>query len=143
MHKYDFKPYNAQYPELFAEEKKRLALFLSQDVIIEHVGSTAVDGLGGEGVIDIAICSVRFETLKNKIIDSGYREGLGFSSKDRYFFKRYDDDLKVTFHLQVVNCGDPIWAQLVGFRDFLRKNHKAKVMYESVKKEASLKAADS
>jgi GrpB-like predicted nucleotidyltransferase (UPF0157 family) len=42
MKKYVFKPYNQNFPELFDNEKKRIAALLGSDAVIEHIGSTAV-----------------------------------------------------------------------------------------------------
>lgn len=62
MKKYVFKPYKESFPELFDNEKKRIAALLGTDPVIEHIGSTAVPGLGGKGIIDIAI-AVKKENL--------------------------------------------------------------------------------
>lgn len=53
--KYVFKPYNPVFSKLFETEKKRLSNYLTGLFRIEHVGSTAVPGLGGKGIIDIYI----------------------------------------------------------------------------------------
>ncbi len=55
MKKYVFKPYGKIFPELFLKEKERISGSLGAGAVIEHVGSTAVPGLGGNGIIDIAI----------------------------------------------------------------------------------------
>lgn len=55
MNKYVFKPYSALFPNLFAKEKARIVQHFLFPASIEHVGSTAVPGLGGKGIIDIAI----------------------------------------------------------------------------------------
>lgn len=46
MKKYVFKPYGKIFPELFEKERIRLAKHLHA-LAIEHVGSTAIPGLGG------------------------------------------------------------------------------------------------
>ena len=51
--KYIFRPYNPIFPELFKNEKERMEKILGDNLKIEHIGSTAVMGLGGKGVIDI------------------------------------------------------------------------------------------
>ena len=51
MKKYVFKPYNPKFPVLFEQEKQRIASHLKEKAPIEHVGSTAVPGLGGKGII--------------------------------------------------------------------------------------------
>ena len=55
MKKYLFKPYSKIFPDLFEREKERISSHIKEDLVIEHVGSTAVPGLGGKGIIDIAI----------------------------------------------------------------------------------------
>lgn len=60
--KYKFVKYEKIYPELFRNEKAKLIKVLPKNISIEHVGSTAVPGLGGKGIIDIII-----KTPKNKI----------------------------------------------------------------------------
>lgn len=64
MKKYEFKPYNPAFSKYFEEEKKRLSKYLSGDYQIEHIGSTAVPGLGGKGIIDIMI-AVSKEQMEN------------------------------------------------------------------------------
>jgi GrpB-like predicted nucleotidyltransferase (UPF0157 family) len=49
-------PYDSAWPARFAAEADRLRLVLrTAAVAIEHVGSTAVPGLAGKQVLDIAI----------------------------------------------------------------------------------------
>jgi GrpB-like predicted nucleotidyltransferase (UPF0157 family) len=55
MKRYTFKPYSSLYPFLFEQEKNRILSQLKKTVTIEHVGNTAIVGLGGKGIIDIAI----------------------------------------------------------------------------------------
>ncbi len=47
MKKYVFKPYSKIFPELFRAEKERIAAVVKSATAIEHVGSTAIPGLGG------------------------------------------------------------------------------------------------
>lgn len=54
LRKYVFRRYNSKYELLFNKEKAKLKKILPK-AKIEHVGSTAVKGLGGKGIIDISI----------------------------------------------------------------------------------------
>lgn len=65
MLKYVFRPYDPIFPKLFIKEKNRLKKFLGRTVLIEHVGSTAIPGLGGKGIIDIAIAAPDKNDLLN------------------------------------------------------------------------------
>ena len=59
--KYSFNKYLDIYRKLFIKEKYKLVSILP-NAKIEHVGSTSIIGLGGKGIIDIAI-----SVPKNKI----------------------------------------------------------------------------
>ena len=61
MKKYIFKRYDPKYKDFFNSEKRKLLKVIGL-IKIEHAGSTAVPGLGGKGIIDIAI-----GTAKSKI----------------------------------------------------------------------------
>ncbi len=50
-----YKPYSKIFLHLFQKEKERIAPSLVNALAIEHVGNTTIPGLGGKGIIDIAI----------------------------------------------------------------------------------------
>ena len=48
--------YNPQWPALYEEEKARILGLIGDKVVaLEHVGSTAVPGLGAKPIIDIMV----------------------------------------------------------------------------------------
>ena len=54
LKKYSFNKYSKKYHQLFNKEKIKLKkIFLKAKV--EHIGSSSIKGLGGKGIIDIAI----------------------------------------------------------------------------------------
>ena len=58
--------YSSTLRQRFINEKKRLKFFLPSNVMIEHVGSSAV-GIGGKNIVDILI-GVPSENLKMVIL---------------------------------------------------------------------------
>jgi len=54
LKKYSFNKYSRKYKQFFNREKIKLKKIFPK-AEIEHIGSTAVFGLGGKGIIDIAI----------------------------------------------------------------------------------------
>ena len=52
-------PYDSHAPEIFQSVKQSSSNIIPYEIEIEHVGSTAVVGLGGKGVIDILIIAKR------------------------------------------------------------------------------------
>lgn len=49
--KYKFRKYDPKYPLLYKRERMKLRRILGKSPKIEHVGSTAVPGLGGKGLL--------------------------------------------------------------------------------------------
>ena len=72
--KYVYKPASCLFPELFQKEKKRIEQACDALLQIEHIGSTAIPGLGGKGIIDIAIATKKhtWEATKLQLQSLGY-----------------------------------------------------------------------
>ena len=134
--KFVFKAYNPQFPTLFIHEKDRIAKHLKMPCIIEHVGSTAVPGLGGKGIIDIAIAADRssFSSLITEFQHLGYEYFPKYSTLDRHFFKN------LPFHLHLTYLENKEWADFLKFRDYLRAHPEARDEYADLKKRAALEA---
>lgn len=145
MSKYAFKPYSPLFPSLFAKEKARISshfLFLAS---IEHIGSTAVPGLGGKGIIDIAIAVEKncMEEAKNKLQELDYEFRPSFSTSERFYFIIYLPDPEEgsrRYHIHLTYLGSKEWIELVGFRDYLLKNPEVAREYAELKKKAVFEA---
>jgi GrpB-like predicted nucleotidyltransferase (UPF0157 family)/dihydrofolate reductase len=145
MEKYTFKPYNDLFPLLFSKEKERIAQHLPSSVSIEHVGSTAVPGLGGKGIIDIAITvdETRIEQAKSRLQELGYEFRPSFSTPDRFYFVIYLPDQQEgtrRYHVHLTYLENQEWKGLIGFRDFLLSNPDALQEYAELKNKAAIEA---
>lgn len=61
-------PYSWEWPEWFAAERALLEIvFSSVNVQIEHIGSTAVPGLGAKPIIDILLGAPSLSVIEAKI----------------------------------------------------------------------------
>jgi len=140
MKKYNFRPYNKDYPRLYKREKEKLLKILPKDAKIEHVGSTAVKGLGGKGIIDIII------SVNNKILNktirilqkSGYIFKSKSGSKNRKFFEKdykYKNNIR-RVHLQLTSHDSKIWKSHLAIRDYLNENKEVCMQYSKLKKKA-------
>lgn len=137
--KYKFRPYNKEYPILFAKEKKKLIKLL-QKAEIEHVGSTAVLGLGGKGIIDIAIKTPQ-NKLKNyttKLESAGFEYNPNHPRDNRRVFMQkvviYESKERI---LHVHLClTKKFFDSFIVFRNYLRKNKKERNEYARIKREA-------
>lgn len=145
MGKYTFKPYSDSFPLLFSKEKERIAPHLPSSASIEHVGSTAVPGLGGKGIIDIAIAidKAMMEEAKNRLQELEYEFRPSFSTPDRFYFIIYLPDPEEgsrRYHVHLTYPQSKEWKELTGFRDFLLSNPDALQEYAELKKKAAIEA---
>ena len=143
--KYVFKPYSKNFPSLFSCEKARIARSIAECLDIQHVGSTAIPGLGGKGIIDIAIAVRRgdFETVSRKLAELGYDLREHRSTEERRFLRADLPDGEETIrryhiHLTFPESGD--WRDLIAFRDYLRRHPREAEKYAQLKKEAAILA---
>lgn len=145
MKKYVFRPYSKIFPELFQKEKERIASNVNLQLVIEHVGSTAVPGLGGKGIIDIAIAvdKENMESVSKQIQAIGYEFRPTFSTLDRFYFITYLTDSEEEnrrYHVHLTYPENSEWKQFLGFRDYLRSHPKETKEYSELKEQAALEA---
>jgi 3-dehydroquinate dehydratase/shikimate dehydrogenase len=143
--KYIFKPYSKTFPQLFEQERSRIAPHLKNCIAIEHVGSTAVPGLGGKGIIDIAIAVKKddMNSATKQLQDLGYEFRPPFSTPDRHYFIAYlpDPEEKTRrYHIHLTYRESTEWKDLIHFRDYLRNHPEALQEYAELKKQAATKA---
>lgn len=142
MSKYSFNPYNDIFPILFSTQKTRLQDLLGEDVPIEHIGSTAVPGLGGKGIIDVAIGVSRSQMylVAQKVAELGWQHDRDSGDENRLFFEGYfanfGDEVR-TYHLHIIDIDHPEWEKNLKFRDWLRTHPEDLQRYSDAKKQAS------
>lgn len=145
MKKYVFKSYSKIFPELFDKEKQRIAPHLKKALAIEHVGSSAVPGLGGKGIIDIAIAVEKEEMdgASNQLQSLGYEFRPTYSTSDRFYFIIYLPDPEEEsrrYHLHLIYPENHEWKEFIGFRDYLRQHPEAAEEYSEMKMHAAMEA---
>lgn len=121
----ELSAYSPMWPVTFDIEKERLtAIFGEGAVLIEHVGSTAVPGLGAKPIIDILLGAPALTVVERHIPDlvaTGYRYVPEFERalpQRRYFVKTHGHPGH--FHLHAVVYDTPFWKDHIRFRDLLR-----------------------
>ena len=126
----------------FKSEKQRLLSFLSDTIIIEHVGSSAV-GIGGKNIIDILIgVSGRDEMLRVRDIlkANGYFEGHD-SHDDRVFLASSENETgDGDFHIHICPTTSNSYKDFILLRDFLISNPEKSKEYYNKKIEFANKA---
>lgn len=140
--KYFFKPYSPSFPELFRKEKDRIASLIRSALAIEHVGSTAVPGLGGKGIIDIAIAIQPQETevVSAQLQKLGYVFRESGSTPTRLFFRVDLPDPEQgirRYHVHLTSLEGKDWKDLISFRDYLRNHPDTVQEYAELKEKAA------
>lgn len=138
MFKYIYRPYDEIYPELFNKEKDRLKKFLGEDILIEHVGSTSIFGMGGKGIIDIAVAANSkkdLQVISSKLIEAEYYYDPEDGTEDRWFHGRKVSD-KERYHIHLTFRGSKDWKEMTSFRDYLRIHPEDLKRYAEAKKRA-------
>jgi GrpB-like predicted nucleotidyltransferase (UPF0157 family) len=137
--------YDNESPLIFTNIKQFLFKIIPYKIEIEHIGSTAVPGLGGKGIIDILI--VTEKDFMKKTVESLVSEGYNFNPEvstnpDKPFvsgsYKYNDKNLHI--HIHITFKGSNENKDLISFRDYLRKNPAEAKKYFKLKKKWSLEA---
>lgn len=134
--------HNLEWQKVFESEKLILkAIFNDSAAKIEHVGSTAINGISAKPVIDIAV-GVRTLDLSEKIIkkleETGYVKIPGHGDVDRIFFAKGNHKNR-THHLHVELYDGVSWNNHILFRNYLNSNKEKLTEYEVLKKELAAK----
>jgi len=138
MQKYKFRKYSPQYQKFFQQEKEKLIQILGPKTKIEHIGSTAVSGLGGKGIIDILIGVNNFQIPKQKLEQADYEFRAQANYPERLFFRiDYLEKNKIRrVHLHLTKLNSSEWKKPLKFRDYLIQNPELQKKYTQIKKQA-------
>lgn len=125
------------WPEIAARlaNECRVACFGEASLAVEHIGSTAVGGLAAKPVIDlmIGVQPERREPVAARLVAAGWTLlGEAGVSGRLYLRRRQGQDANV----HVVDLGSALWEDNLLFRDFLRRDAKARFRYENAKRRA-------
>jgi GrpB-like predicted nucleotidyltransferase (UPF0157 family) len=136
--------YSWEWPQWFAAERAALEIvFSSADVQIEHIGSTAVPGLGAKPIVDILLGAPSLSVIEAKItalaaLDYEYMPEHEAIFPDRRFFAKPKHRPR-RYHLHTVELGSDFWYEHLAFRDTLRSDPGLAREYEKLKRELALR----
>ena len=134
-------PYDAAWKTEFEKIKKEIENALGDLAIgIEHVGSTAVEGLSAKPCIDIDVVIRDVSDLDATVAALariGYVHEGDLGIKGREAFDYADKLHLMKHHLYVCAQGSAELLRHIAFRDFLRENPEAAEEYGRIKREAA------
>ncbi|MBD5465718.1 MAG: GrpB family protein [Lachnospiraceae bacterium] len=119
----------------YEEEKQKItALLYGKDPRINHIGSTAINGIWAKPIVDILVeipMSISMEDIKEKLISGGY---ICMSEEEnrKSFNKGYTEQgfAEKVFHLHLRYYGD---NDELYFRDYMNNNPVLAGEYEKLK----------
>lgn len=130
------EPYTKQWGRLFIEEAARIRRTVAEiDAVIEHVGSTSINGIAAKPIIDIAVGLKNLgdgEKCVAPLENIGYEYRGEHGIAGRFYFVKGEPR---THHLHMVLTDSDFWRGHLLFRDYLRENPAAAKDYENLKLE--------
>jgi len=140
MEKYEFRKQDKNFVLLYRRELTKLRKILPRRASIEHIGSSAVKGLGGKGLIDVVIAVPErgIGSAKNLLVKGGYKFIPDAGDKERlFFFRDYASKRgKRRVHLHLTPHNSKTFIGMVALRDYLIAHKDEARKYEEVKRKA-------
>ena len=139
--------YDPQWPILYEEEKLRILEAVGHKVLaIEHIGSTAVPGLGAKPIIDI-MAGVRkaadAEECLPLLRNIGYTDVTPQPEEPDWHYclgkGPHTGPYTAAYHLHLVKFMSEHWKKHLLFRDFLRTHPELAQQYYELKKKLAAK----
>jgi len=128
--------YKRNSSQIFKKEKSKITKAIGINDI-HHIGSTAVPGLGGKGIIDIMIGADSWKEADN-FVKQLKKIGFGHihpKTQGRIFLSKYRDSMPDNVHIHIVKREGEQYKEFLAFRDYLRKNKKGAEKYFNLKLE--------
>ena len=133
--------YDSAWATEFDKIKAELESALSDMIIgIEHVGSTAVEGMSAKPCIDIDVIIKDYEifdSVVRRLNAIGYIHEGDLGIRDREAFKYSNKPQLMKHHLYVCPQYSEELRRHITFRDFLRSNKDAVKKYSAIKETAA------
>jgi len=132
-------PYDSEAPRIFENIKRFLLSVIPLEVEVEHVGSTAIPGLAGKGIIDVLIITRQERVWEVvKLLESrGFRYNPeGGAPPERLFvsgpYRYKGKDLHIHLH---ITFGSKENQDMLLFRDYLRRHPEEAERYYELKRQ--------
>lgn len=134
-------PYDGSWKSAFEAIRGEIAGALEGMILgIEHVGSTAVEGLSAKPCIDLDVIIpdyTVFDAVVQKLEEIGYFHEGDLGIRDREAFRYEGKTHLMTHHLYVCPRYSRELRRHLVFRDYLRNDPEAVMRYGQVKEQAA------
>jgi len=139
--------YDPDWPNIYKKEKARILKVIGHKVLaIEHIGSTAVPGLGAKPIVDLMAGVYNLNDAKECVeLLQQHLEFIDITpepNNPEWFYcignKTKPDD-KNTIHLHLIKYESNHWKKHILFRDYLRAHPDVAQQYYVFKKKLAAK----
>lgn len=138
--------YDPRWPRLFEQERAAILKALGPRVVgIEHIGSTAVPGLGAKPILDIMVAVRDLKRDFPAILKPLHRIGYEYVPRPDFFESRFCCQGQwgpSTRHLHVTELGSAFWNEKLLFRDYLRHHPESAAEYYRLKRALAARYAE-
>ena len=127
-------PYYQKFLKDFEKGKSKISKII-KNAEIHHIGSTAVPGLGGKGIIDIMLGINSWKDLDNivkKLKNIGFKH-IHPKEEGRVFLSKIGTTKLGDTHIHIVKKGGKVYKDLLSFRDHLIIDKKEARRYFNLK----------
>ncbi|MDX9976115.1 MAG: GrpB family protein [FCB group bacterium] len=132
----ELAPYAPEWADAFEAERRQIQEALGDAALdIQHIGSTAVEGMPAKPIIDIAVAIRSYKVgipLVERIVALGYEYRGERGRPGRHFFAKNDRKM-TTHHIIFLEIDGEDWKNIVRFRDALRSDPSLARRYAELK----------
>jgi GrpB-like predicted nucleotidyltransferase (UPF0157 family) len=131
---YKIVEYDPDWPDLFDQEKARVVAALGiGEERVQHIGSTAVPGLGAKPIVDMmaGIPSMAQAPRYLPLLEAMGYEWRGETVPGTLYIRKAAPR---RFNLHMTEYGGAFWETHLLFRDYLRAHPNACIEYEALKR---------
>ncbi|MEM2921623.1 MAG: GrpB family protein [Candidatus Bathyarchaeia archaeon] len=138
--------YDSRWPAIYEEEKHLILNKVGgRSLGIEHIGSTAVPGLGAKPIIDMML-GINGPTDAGELLpilrEIGYTDVTPEPGDPEWYYclgKKASTHNQLYFHLHLMKHLSKTWGRHLLFRNYLRTHPDTAQKYESLKRELAAK----
>jgi GrpB-like predicted nucleotidyltransferase (UPF0157 family) len=131
-----YLPYDPEFPFVFEAIRKLIQATLGS-ITVEHVGSTAIPGIGGRGVLDIAVPTTaeEYPGVQAAMLELGFQDSP-FPHYLPLLAGRFKwDATEYPVLLYLIPPESSVYQDWLKFRDHMRSNAADASAYDTVKRQ--------
>lgn len=133
--------YDPDWKQEFERVKHNIMTFIGlSENRIEHIGSTAIEGMLSKPIIDILIGVDDLEDVEKPVIEGLKKAGflrLKVKRPGEIVFAKFPDETYKwkSHYIHLTNYNSELWKNLIFFRDYLNSNEYERDKYAKLKLE--------